>query len=110
MNTQFDVNTYWFQRGRHYDQETRLAGDYHRLQESFLLDLMQQGRVPMQRVLELGCGFGRVTKVLAEAFVGARITALDLSPEQLEHARRYCAGCSNIQFEPYDFYSGSPPF
>lgn len=59
----------------------------------------------MRRILELGCGFGRITRLLADAWPDADITALDLSPEQLANARRYC-DARRIRFEPYDFYSG----
>jgi SAM-dependent methyltransferase len=62
----------------------------------------------MGKILELGCGFGRVTKLLAQNFPQARITALDLSLDQLENAKRYCRGCDNVRFQPYDFYSGAP--
>ena len=40
-------------------------------------------------VLEVGCGTGAVTRRLLEA--GARVTALDQSPEMLEQARLRCA-------------------
>ncbi|MBW2243357.1 MAG: class I SAM-dependent methyltransferase [Deltaproteobacteria bacterium] len=42
-------------------------------------------RKPGDRVLEIGCGTGSVTARLVAA--GARITALDQSPEMLEQAR-----------------------
>ena len=41
------------------------------------------------RVLEVGCGTGSVTRRLVQR--GARVTALDQSPEMLEQARRRCA-------------------
>jgi hypothetical protein len=46
--------------------------------------------------------------LLAVNFPAAQITALDLSPDQLTHAERYCAGYENIAFAPYDFYSSQP--
>jgi SAM-dependent methyltransferase len=107
MGASFDINAYWTERGRHYDSESRLAGDYHKLQESFLIDVLKLARVPMQRVLEVGCGFGRITKVLAEAFPGSAIMAVDLSDAQIEKAKTFCAGCAAVQFQQYDFYSGS---
>jgi malonyl-CoA O-methyltransferase len=108
MSESFDVNAYWSERGRHYNAESRLAGGYHKLQESFLVDVLKLARVPMQRVLEIGCGFGRVTKVLAESFPDAAITAVDLSSHQLEKARLHCMDCHNVKFASYDFYSGLP--
>jgi len=44
------------------------------------------------RVLEIGCGTGAVTAQLA--CLGARVTALDQSPEMLEQARTRLAGGS----------------
>jgi SAM-dependent methyltransferase len=78
------------------------------LQERFLLAVLARSRMPFGNILELGCGFGRVTKLLAETFPKARITALDLSPDQLSNARRHCGEAANIAFEQYDFYSGLP--
>ena len=108
MNNSFDVNQYWLKRGQSYVGEKRLANEYHRIQERFLLKVLREGRLPLRKVLELGCGFGRITKLLSENFPDAQITALDLSPDQLANARRHCKGCNNIQFQQYDFYSGAP--
>lgn len=108
MKTDFNVNDYWLERGRTYMQETRTPESFHRLQERFLLDVLLQGNVPMHRVLEIGCGFGRITKLLAQTWPDAEITALDLSPEQLANAQRYCDGNPRIHFQQYDFYSGAP--
>jgi len=104
--SEFNVNEYWLERGRNYIQEKRTPPEFHRLQERFLLEVLKGTRVPMRRVLELGCGFGRITRLLAETWPHADITALDLSPEQLANARSYCVDCPNVFFSPYDFYSG----
>jgi demethylmenaquinone methyltransferase/2-methoxy-6-polyprenyl-1,4-benzoquinol methylase len=48
------------------------------------------GRAPGARVLEIGCGTGSVTALLLEA--GARVTAIDESPEMLEQARAHVPG------------------
>src|SRR5436189_3719477 len=103
MNSDFDVNRYWLERGATYLTEG-LPKDYHRLQERFLCDVLRAGQVPMGRVLELGCGFGRITRLLAGEFPRAQIHALDLSEDQLANARRLCAGCDNVTFGQYDFY------
>lgn len=105
MAEEFNVNEYWLERGRTYIDEQRTPPEFHRLQERFLLDVLQHSGLPMRRVLEIGCGFGRVSRLLADNWPDADITALDLSPEQLANARRYC-GTRRIRFEQYDFYSG----
>jgi SAM-dependent methyltransferase len=108
MSDEFNVNEFWLKRGREGSAEEPRYAEYHRVQEQFLFQILGQGPVPMRKIIELGCGSGRITKLLSEHYPGAAITALDLSPEQLEVASRYCAGRGNIGFGQYDFYSGAP--
>src|SRR6185503_2238284 len=82
--------------------------EFHRLQERYLLDLLRGSGIPAERILEIGCGFGRITKLVAQTWPNAEITALDLSPEQLANARRYCGENARVHFHQYDFYSGEP--
>lgn len=52
------------------------------------LDLL--GRVPLSRparIVDLGCGAGNITRLLAERWPNAELTGLDSSPEMLERAR-----------------------
>ena len=107
MRETFNANQYWLKRGQTYAQEG-LPNDFHQLQERFLVDILRASRIPMKRILEVGCGFGRITKVLADAFPKASILAIDLSAEQLENARRHCASHRTISFQHYDFYSPAP--
>jgi len=69
------------------------------------LDLLAGGRDPLSlRVLELGCGIGRMTKFLAAAF--GEVYATDVSGEMIRQALDRLAGQSNVQlFETsgYDF-------
>ena len=108
MSAEFDATTYWLKRGKVYLEEEQNYAEYHRVQERFLFETLRAGRLPMQNILELGCGFGRITKLLAEHYPGAEILALELSADQLANARRHCAGNNQIRFEQYDFYSGAP--
>ena len=104
----FNVNEYWLNRGQSYVKEERLYGPYHRLQEKFIFDVIRGADLPKSRILELGCGFGRVTKLLAGQFPDSTVTALDLSVDQLNNARAYCGRSQNITFGTYDFYSAAP--
>ena len=57
------------------------------------MDLL--GRVPLLRpgrIVDLGCGAGNVTRLLAERWPGADITGLDSSPAMLERARSVLPG------------------
>jgi SAM-dependent methyltransferase len=107
MSGTFNVNEYWLKRGRHYIGE-RFPAEYHSLQEQFLLKTLQRSGVSFQSIVDLGCGYGRITRLLADQFPNAKITAVDLSEEQLNNAREYCAGRTNIEFATYDFYSSAP--
>jgi len=49
------------------------------------------------RVLELGCGTGEFTKRLA--MTGAEVTAIDISPNLLELAKKKLAGFGRVKFE-----------
>ncbi len=108
MQPDFDTNRYWLERGKSYSREERLSSKYYRLQERFILDALSMKSLAVSTILEIGCGFGRVTRVLARAFPESQITAIDLSPDQLDRARIYCSGCTNITFQQYDIYSTLP--
>ena len=108
MSDEFNVNEYWLKRAREYPAEERRYAEYHRLQEYFLFEKLRQGQVPMRNIIELGCGAGRVTRLLAENYPGVRITALDLSPDMIALAKSRCADYPGVRFEQYDFYSNAP--
>src|SRR3954452_16071345 len=45
-------------------------------------------------IVEIGCGVGRITRVLAER--GSTVRALDVSPEMLEAAKELNPGLENV--------------
>ncbi|OGQ97526.1 MAG: hypothetical protein A2521_10030 [Deltaproteobacteria bacterium RIFOXYD12_FULL_57_12] len=53
---------------------------------------------PFRNILELGCGTGNYTRMLAERFPTARILAIDFSEEMLAAARVKLAAFSNTVF------------
>lgn len=56
-----------------------------------------RGRVgPDARVLDLGCGIGRLTARVARAF--ARVDGVDVSPEMIDQARRLHGDLDNVAF------------
>lgn len=56
-----------------------------------------------KNILEIGCGTGYWTEVLAQHC--ASVTALDINPEVIERAKLKSYPRQNVQFELHDFYS-----
>lgn len=52
---------------------------------------------PGASVLEIGCGTGTVTRLIAER--GAQVTAVDQNPQMLEIARRRLADCPDVHLD-----------
>src|SRR5438105_12886814 len=53
---------------------------------------------PADRVLDLGCGAGWATRLLAARVPQGRVSGVDISDEMIERARRSSASFSNIEF------------
>ena len=85
------------------DAYTVLAGSYDRLTAdvdySKWADYAQRHfrrlKRPVETVLELGCGTGSLTRLLARR--GYAVTAMDLSPDMLTVAEQKCRGL-NVRF------------
>jgi trans-aconitate 2-methyltransferase len=60
----------------------------------------------VRQAIDLGCGPGNSTEVLAERFPGAAISGLDNSADMIEAARKRMP---NTQFEQVDLQSWAPP-
>jgi SAM-dependent methyltransferase len=92
------------QNARHYvvtgqnqwsDEEFYQSGQVT-LQEEILNDLANicQGKSPKEmRILEIGCGAGRVTRAFAGYF--GEVWGVDISSEMVRQAREACAGFPN---------------
>jgi putative sugar O-methyltransferase len=82
---------YWLERGKVYKQEFQYNKKF-KLQEQMLIDYLKR-HVSFSTVLEVGCGFGRITKLLLSNFPEiTEYVAVDLSPEQIENAKKYVLG------------------
>jgi ubiquinone/menaquinone biosynthesis C-methylase UbiE len=52
-----------------------------------------------RRILDAGCGFGLATAALARMFPAAKVTGLDIYPEDiLRHARNLAPGAERVEF------------
>lgn len=81
---------YWKDRGKTYIEEARLNDEFYRDQEEILCAAVRSVR-PVT-VLEVGCGFGRLTRQLSIYNCGKRFIGVDISKDQVENARQYCEG------------------
>ncbi|MBU0683956.1 MAG: malonyl-ACP O-methyltransferase BioC [Candidatus Omnitrophota bacterium] len=54
-----------------------------------------------RNILEIGCGTGFYTKMLSERYPYARITAIDISPEMINSAKKERV-CRNVKFKILD--------
>jgi len=100
-----DVSDYWKNRGGgYYDElknQTASEKSLLKTQEDHVLKLFQGKK--FNSILEVGCGFGRYTKILYSLFKPEKYLALDISQEQIENAKKYVNNekikfqCSKIQ-------------
>ena len=95
-NARYFVNT---ARSDWTDEEFFASGE-RTVAEEILTDMTNicQGRDPKRmRVLEIGCGAGRVTRALAGIF--GEVYAVDVSGEMVRQARTALAGLDNVHVE-----------
>lgn len=57
---------------------------------------------PSGVILELGCGHGLFSNLMALRSPGRRVIGIDLSPEKVRHARASIGGRANIEFRDGD--------
>ena len=93
MSFNYKPSEYWQERGKVYQKNFVYDKDM-RLQESMLIkhlnDNIFTSDESVKSVLELGCGFGRITKLLLTNFPNIQeYLAVDLSSHQLENAKKY---------------------
>lgn len=88
-----------------YDEyvERQLRVGVNARHESILRYLLRFGLEPGHRVLEVGCGVGTLTGLLAGALEGGgRLLAVDLSPRSVEAARARLGGHDHVRLEAGD--------
>ncbi|MBI4906300.1 MAG: class I SAM-dependent methyltransferase [Acidobacteria bacterium] len=93
-NARYYVNT---ERDSWTDDEFFQSG-YRTVQEEILTDMINicQGKDPRQmKVLEIGCGAGRVTRALADVF--GEVHAVDVSAEMIRQATQSLSRHPNIR-------------
>ena len=83
----YNPSEYWHERGKVYKQNFHYD-ENKRLQEEFLIEYLNSITGSFKSVLELGCGFGRITKLLVTNYNNiTEYLAIDISPHQIENAK-----------------------
>ncbi len=99
---------FWLDRGKVYKKQFQYNERYA-LQERMLIEYLRSIST-FSTVLELGCGFGRITKLVLADFPEIQgYVAVDLSSYQIENAKEYVRGTivknENLQFIVSDIQS-----
>jgi SAM-dependent methyltransferase len=95
MRSRFDQGEYWRQRGPGYvdefsDMGPELRSVFAEQEATLRAALVDSGVTEARSVLEIGCGFGRVTAIVRSLMPDIdRYLALDISEGQIASARRY---------------------
>lgn len=90
-----DVRRYWTDRGGGYANEFKrhnfFLRRYFKRQEEILINLLKtETEIGFKTVLEVGCGFGRITELLIKELPDIeKYKAIDLSTDQIENAKKY---------------------
>lgn len=89
LRTSYNPTEYWIQQGRTYKDKFNYNKEF-RLQEKMLLTYLNSISPKFRSVLEVGCGFGRITKLIISNHPDIqRYLAVDLSPDQIMNAEQY---------------------
>jgi len=78
------------------------------VQASMARDLLAHARAtlhmrPVNTILELGCGSGRLTRLLRETWPVARIVSVDIAADMLAVARQSCSEATFVLADAEDF-------
>ena len=99
----YNPSEYWHERGKIYKKNFRYD-ENKRVQEEFLIAHLNNISGSFKTVLELGCGFGRITQLLLSNY--ANITeylAVDISPDQIENAKSLLSSIKVTNHVKLDF-------
>jgi SAM-dependent methyltransferase len=95
----YDPKDYWIEQGKVYKDNFRYNNKFE-LQERFLIEYLNSNIFtatnsedkPVElSVLEVGCGFGRITRLILEKFgrLVTKYVAVDMSPDQIRNAKQF---------------------
>jgi len=82
----YNPQEYWKKRGKTFFSEEFYDKDRYRVQEKKLINLLST--LNFSSILEFGCGFGRVTKLILENFQIEDFLAFDISPDLINKVKK----------------------
>lgn len=85
---------------RHFDIRSRSYEEHARVQKQMAAMLQQQAGAAgnFTNILEIGCGTGYLTRLIAALYPRARILATDIAPGMLNTAKARLADCTNVSY------------
>jgi trans-aconitate methyltransferase len=103
VDASYNPREYWLARGKVYKDQFKYDPE-KLLQEEVLLNHLK-GMSAFHSVLEVGCGFGRITKLILSNFPDIKeYVAVDMSPDQLETAKSFVKS-DKVRFVESDIQS-----
>jgi len=104
--TAYNPREYWLTRGKVYKAQFKYDPE-KQLQEQVLVGYLKS-MPPFQTVLEIGCGFGRISNLVLLNFPAIQEhVATDMSPDQLETAKGFVKS-DKVRFIESDIQSLQP--
>jgi len=92
----YEPINYWTKQGKNYLKEFVYSEQVLKEQE-YHIDYLKS--LSFETVLEFGCGFGRLTKLVLENFPIKKYKAFDISPTLISDAKKFCENFDNVSFE-----------
>ena len=93
----YEPEKFWLKRGKTFYNDNPYNDETYRKQEKKLLDYIS--KLDFSSVLEVGCGFGRITKLLLDRFNIREYLATEYSPDLIKHVMYHTVDFGNIQFK-----------
>lgn len=94
-----------------YDEytEQQFQKGIHIRHRTILQNLKKAGLKSSSKVLEIGCGIGTVTHLIAKATPNGKVLAVDISPKSIDMARRFNQQFNHVEFVVSDMTDFNRP-
>ncbi|MBC3538141.1 class I SAM-dependent methyltransferase [Rufibacter sediminis] len=89
--------------------EQQFQKGIHIRHRTILKNLKEAGLKSDSKVLEVGCGIGTVTHLIAKATPQGKVLAVDISPKSIDMARRFNQQFNHVEFAVSDMTDFNRP-